>query len=464
MKYNNKYIYACLLFTALFTSCDKLLEIDDPLNEQPSEVVFRSPETAKMALSGAYGQLSLNSTFTFQFTSFNGLAADELLYTSPAQFGDVMTNTYDPITTLGLYSIWGDVYTSIYRFNSIIDGVTGNTLLPVSLTNQMLGEAKTMRAYCYYHLVNMFGDIPLVVSTDANITAMQPRASVSSIYELLISDLEEAKTLLAEDYSSGSRQQVNRGAATALLSRIYLHVEDYPRALSNSSDVISQTGRYSLLPADQLDRVFLQNSSEAILQLGPDLQGDNGYTREGATFLPALATSVPNYALSSSQVSAFEPGDLRADVWVLPWKVNNIDYFLPYKYQNHSQEVAMTNNRQETPMVLRLAEQYLIRAEARMRTGDEDGARSDINIIRNRAGLGNLSSSINLMDAILQERHAELFCELGNRWHTIKRMDRVDDIMGALRPVTWQPFANLYPIPQTARDSNPNLTQNEGYR
>ncbi|WDF70309.1 RagB/SusD family nutrient uptake outer membrane protein [Sphingobacterium oryzagri] len=464
MKFTKNYIFFLLLAATSFTSCESLLEIDAPLNERPSVVVFRSSDAAKMALSGAYSQMSSNNTFAFTLTSFNGMAAGEVRYTSAAQFTDVQTNVYDPVTTTALSSIWADVYASIYRWNSILAGVQDNSFLPAALVQQMRGEALTMRAYCYFHLVNMFGDVPLVLITDASVTSLLPRTASASIYTQIIADLEEAKGLLAEDYATVNRMQVNRAAATALLARVYLHVADYNQALTNADAVLAQTARYTLVPSAQLGNVFLRNSSEAILQLGPALNATNGYTTEGSTFIPQSATSVPNYSLTTAQIAAFEAGDLRRSTWIRDRNVGGADYYLAYKYQNSNQTTATASGRVEVPMVLRLAEQYLIRAEARLETGNATGARADINAIRRRAGLADLASGADLNTALLKERQTELFCEQGARWYTIKRKGLANAVMGALRPATWQSFAQLYPIPQGARDTNPNLSQNDGYR
>jgi hypothetical protein len=124
-------------------------------------------------------------------------------------------------------------------------------------------------------------------------------------------------------------------------------------------------------------------------------------------------------------------------------------------------------------LVLRVAEQYLIRAEAKAQQNNFSGAQADVNVIRNRAGLPNLTTMVDnttAMMAIEKERRTELFCEWGHRWFDLKRWSsltntgktRADDVLGALK-ITWKSTSVIYPIPQSARDNNPNLTQNTGY-
>ena len=123
-------------------------------------------------------------------------------------------------------------------------------------------------------------------------------------------------------------------------------------------------------------------------------------------------------------------------------------------------------------MVLRLAEQYLIRAEANAHSGDLASAIKDLNIIRQRAGLGTLPSSLTqaqVIAAVAQERRIELFAEWGHRWFDLKRTGQVDAVMSEITPqkvgaiTGWKSYQQLYPIPQSERQLNPNLTQNPGY-
>ena len=119
-------------------------------------------------------------------------------------------------------------------------------------------------------------------------------------------------------------------------------------------------------------------------------------------------------------------------------------------------------------MVLRLPEQYLIRAEARIHQGNLNGAMADINVIRKRAGLELLSSNTvdikadALMNIVLEERRKEFFTEWGHRWLDLKRTRRSEAILSPGNP-SWENTDVLYPIPQQERIKNSNLSQNPGY-
>lgn len=462
-------IFTCILFVVLsFVGCKKLLEVDDPLNELPSEIIFKSETTAKSALAGAYATMSSMTAFNTEFTLLNALSADEMAFVGGAELQDFTQNTYDPILTKRLDGLWSDIYNVIYRFNNVIEGLQNNTAIAAPVARQIVGEAKVMRAYCYFHLINLFGDVPLVKVTDVNINNTLPRLSAQEIYKWMVDELEESKTLVADEYvvNSGTsgRGQVNRSAARALLARVYLHLGKYDLAKENATAIISKSDLYSLLAKDELDKVFLKDSREAILQLGPAVLHTTGYTVEGSTFVPSSYATVADYELSPSLLTAFEAGDKRRVSWTYESNFGGKQTFQPYKYQNYSPAEFMGNNRIEVPMIFRLAEQYLIRAEARFRTNDRAGALEDLQMIRSRAGLNPLPATVDLEKAILHERQVEFFAELGDRWYTMKRMGKADAILKALKPLSWRTTAQLYPIPQSARDTNPFLTQNEGYR
>jgi len=120
----------------------------------------------------------------------------------------------------------------------------------------------------------------------------------------------------------------------------------------------------------------------------------------------------------------------------------------------------------EDDVVMRLAEQYLIRAEANAALGKTSESAADLNVLRRRAGLRDLPSDMTKEQLVLQvekERRAELFVE-GHRWFDIVRTGRANAVFGAAKPATWKPHAVLLPIPQAEMDLNQNLVQNPGYQ
>ncbi|MBS1564961.1 MAG: RagB/SusD family nutrient uptake outer membrane protein, partial [Bacteroidetes bacterium] len=321
---------------------------------------------------------------------------------------------------------------------------------------QFTGEAKFIRAFLYFYLVNYFGDVPLVTVTDVKTSQSIPRTPIGTVYVQIEKDLIEARSLLAADYSrtGGDRARANSGAASALLSRVYLYEGKWSLAEAEAGKLIGQTALYGLVPDP--NNVFLSNSREAILQF---YNFSSGYTYlAGTTVL--TGQGLPLYAMRSDLVNAFETGDARATKWVGTVTYNGVTYKFPYKLK----VVTNINIENETP--LRLGEQYLIRAEARMQQSNFSGAKADIDAIRSRASLTGTTASDKptLTTAIEHERQVELFYEWGHRWLDLKRTGRADIVLRAEKPAGWQASDVLLPVPATAISTNTGLTQNDGYK
>jgi hypothetical protein len=200
--------------------------------------------------------------------------------------------------------------------------------------------------------------------------------------------------------------------------------------------------------------------------LQPVGAGINGNSGEGKLFvLPELQDlSYPVY-LSSAIVNSFESQDKRKTEWVGTVTYDGTTYCFPNKYKI-AQGVDAPSTEYST--IFRLAEQYLIRAEARTHLGDFAGAQEDLNMIRHRAGLPNTSASdeASLLAAIEQERKVELFTEYGHRWFDLKRTNKADTVLSAIKGATWQSTDQLYPIPAREMAKSPSLQghQNPGYQ
>lgn len=279
-----------------------------------------------------------------------------------------------------------------------------------------------------------------------------PRTPVADVYKQVITDLEEAVPLMNEDYATSEHVRPNRSAAEALLARVYLYTQQWANAEKWSGTVIDGN-RYHLL--EDLNGVFLKNSDEAIWQLQTFNAPRN--TWEGFNAVPLSAVI---FRLQQPLVNAFEPGDLRKEMWTGNMAVSGAPVYYPFKYK-----VRTSDDFTEYSMVLRFAEQYLIRAEARAQQDNITGALADLDTVRHRAGLEPLPATLGkagVLLAVEQERRVELFTEWGHRWLDLKRTNRADAVLQPIKPA-WKSTAVLLPIPTDARKTNSNLTQNEGY-
>lgn len=494
MRFPVLYISTGLLCMIAAASCKKLIEIPPPKNTIGTHQVFQNETQAEGAMSGLYTRMINAEDIMLQYaaarskfsagaiTIIAGLSADEFIpYSGPADpenyflYTNKLTILQDGVTL----PVWESAYKTIYNANAIIEGIAASTsaALPVNTRQELTGEAKFVRALSYFYLTNLFGDVPITLTIDFNKTVRLTRAPQSEVYRQMVEDLKDAAASLSPGYSRGKGERIrpNKWAATALLARVYLYMKDYPAAAAAASAVIGQQELYAL--ETDLNTVFLATSKEAIWQLKQTSIGSiMSATPEGY----ALNTGQPKYQTSTQLVltpqllQAFETNDKRRVDWIdstdntYPSNPPNITYY-PVKYKI-GPATFYDGLPAEYYTVLRVAEMYLIRAEAAAYGalgGPSDGV-NDLNEIRERAGLASLSSSLTkdqLLQAIEHERQVELFSEWGHRWLDLKRTGRAHDVLSAI-PAK-QPWAGdhqfLYPIPSIERRDNPQLSQNDGY-
>lgn len=500
-KFRLQIIYILLFTILLNVSCKKLVESPPPTDYVTGANAYDADATAIAVLNSIY--IAMNQTGSGQPIQGNngiavmtGLSGDELtLYSGVTNimymgyYQNALSQIFGAPFSYSGAEYWAPLYNFVFKCNAAIEGLSASTTLSPVVKQQLLGEATFLRAFFYFYLVNFFGDLPLVIHTDPEVNALLYRSSKSEVYQQIIADLEDAADKLSVIYlnetllnKTDERVRPTKWAAKALLARVYLYAGDFGKAESNATDVIDRTELYGPLP--KLNDAFLKNSLEAIWQLQPTAIDFN--TAEARTLvIPQQGpnTSVNPVFLSDTLLKSFEPGDLRGIYgnWIdtTIYRVsstanNSVAYPNKYKLFLRDTTIKSTNgtiNMKEYFMVLRLAEQFLIRAEARVQQSKINDAKSDLNTVRIRAGLG--ATSVNdkneLLKAILKERQVELFTEWGHRWLDLKRTGMVDEVMKGLTPLKakgapWQPYQQWYPLPLISDlQKAPNLKQNDGY-
>ncbi len=457
-KYNTNFII--VLIALIGYACEDFVAIENSPTELISSEVFQDDYTASSTMASVYTRMSSGSGGLTSITYLGALSADDcILYSSDLSTRQVYTNNIIPSNNL-MSNFWSNSgYSLIYQLNAIIEGLQGENKITPSLKDQLLGEAHFLRAFLHFYLVNQFGSIPYITSTDYTINTSIEKISVNDVLDKIIEDLKYAQDRLSADfsYSNSERIKPNKWAASAMLARVYLYQGNWNLAEQESTLVIDNTNMFSLTP---LNDVFLKNSKESIWQLKPGSALRN--TNEGSIF---ILTGTPRFsALSTDLINAFEPDDLRKSNWTSSIKIGANTYYYPWKYKIRTG----SNPLNEYSMVLRLAEQYLIRAEARCQQNKLITAIEDIDQIRYRAGLlliSNTNPSITkdeLLTAIMKERRFELFTEWGHRWFDLIRTGSADIVLGTIKP-GWSSTDALYPIPAQEVLINTNMTQNPGY-
>ncbi|WP_303318441.1 RagB/SusD family nutrient uptake outer membrane protein [Flavivirga abyssicola] len=443
-----------LLLIVLVASCEDFVEVDLPINQLTSATVFEETATAEAALNNIYSKMRGGGSVAV-LSSVMGLYADELdNIGNPNPFYEHTVSESNAIIS----TMWNSTYNLIYAANDIIEGIENSKAIELEDKNQLQGEALFIRAYLHTILVELFGPIPYISTTDYIINTTVLRMPVDEVYNHIINDLMDASGLLGEDIS-GERIRIYRGVVDALLARVYLYSQQWEFAEAFANNAINEY----ILELD-LNKVFLKDASGTIWQIKPHIEGQN--TRDAGNFI--LDGRPVSVAFSDSMKDAFEPNDQREVNWVGSFTngVGTFRYAFKYKQnRNTFSSNGETLESKEYPIVFRLAEQYLIRAEARAQQENITGAQADLNIIRNRAGLPNTTANTanTLLDAILQERQVELFTEQGQRWFDLKRTGNAIDVLAPIKS-NWRDTNILLPIPELEFLRNPNLLpQNDGY-
>jgi hypothetical protein len=456
-----KRIYVIAVLALLLPNCRKLLNAPSPQDQLTAATVFSNDANAEEAMTGLYIEV-MNPSRTLLnggMSLYGGLSSDELANTTPNPFIDPFrTNELTP-DNIYCSSLYGTAYNIIFTANSLIAGLNASGGVSPAMKSELRGEAEVVRALEYFYLVNLYGGVPLVTDINFQTTAKLPRDSVAGVYAQIEADLADAQQVLSATYLStsafpGARTRPNRLAAMALLARVWLYRGQWALA-EQEADTVIGSGIYQLEPS--LDSVFRSGSREAIWQLQP--VNSTLTTAEAAAFVPRPGFR-PAYMLTGEWLAAVEPGDLRQVSWTDSVLVGPAWYYYPYKYKLTALSAVDT----EYNMVLRLAEVYLIRAEARAMRGNIAGVQADLNTVRARAGLPATTAGDvpGLLSAIGHERQVELVAEWGHRWLDLKRTGLADAVLGSEKP-GWVGTDTLYPIPAGELTANPGLSQNPGY-
>lgn len=460
-----------LMLVVLTTSCKKYLEIPLPIDQLATTTVYQDSTTITAAVDGMYnsfasGLLQANSLKFTYWISDEG-TIDPI---PGSEIGNIIAGNLQEGNTQVLP--WSWFYPNIYKANELIERLPS---VPVSIISQAkkntyIGAAKYVRAATHFFLANYWGDVPLTLTTNTDYNIANSRTPAASVYEQVLTDLYDAVNVLPITVNTSNSKTIhNRYQALALLARVHLYLGNYVRADSAATAVIN-SGQYLMVSG--VNNVFKRGSREAIYSQGPTSTGllfDNRSLVGWLTLPATSALTLTTICQMTPQLLAnFEVGDQR--------NVNNnwvSDLFgkrFANKYLYNSAATATTIAANPQDLIYqRLAELYLIRAEARAQQGIITGlnsAASDLNIIRNRAGLANTTATTQpaMLTAVEKERICELFYE-GFRWLDLKRTGKLD---ATLKALPWkagfhQPYMKLLPIVVAELIANPRIKQNPGY-
>ena len=493
-RYPN-YVLICLIALILF-SCEEDFLVENPVTNISAETFFETEEDFKQVVNATYADLQIlaggrnlgsywalselrSDNSTYQYNTMN-LAGHFAWY-----LDNFIMTTRNPLVE----EFWYASYEGIGKCNIVISRSEGKDYANKA---QYVAEAKFLRALHYSYLVRYFGNVPLVLEPATSYEgafATNVQVDKQQIYDLIISDLNEAKMNLPASYSAQAQGRATSGAARTLLAKELMALERYSEAASEL-EAVSNSGEYLLL--DDYAAVFdfdNENNQEIVFSV-QFIEGSYGlYSSYMYTFAPWNVTGPELLGHNQSQgltgfniptadlINSFEEGDERKSLIDLSYIDENTATYLgnivpftrKFWHPGHAIQLQTGSN---FPL-FRYPHVLLMLAECYLRIGSGDPVLL-VNQVRTRAGLPPMSSLT--LEDIIHERRVEFYGE-ADRWDVLVRTNKVFEVMEAHgenerqnRPeveVGDAAFRNikvLYPIPAAAIQTDPSLKQNPEYQ
>lgn len=495
------FLYAGLMMALLIaeTGCKKFLT-KDIQGVYPADQFYKTSAQAIFAINAAYQPLTFTSATQNPLWVFGDVASDDAVKGGLAgdepDIGLIDQFNITPINGNLAYE-WGTLYEGITRCNLVIANVPGINM-DATTRSRILGEAKFLRSWYYFTLINIFGDVPVVLTPLSPSQLQVPQSPASVIYEAVIEpDLTAAMTVLPAKYSGADVGRVTSGAATALLAKVYLFQQKWDSALVTSQLVIN-SGQYSLMPVySQNFSADFKNNQESVFEVQM-LSGQDPATGNALNqwFAPSKDGGYYFDAPTQSFVDEFEKTpdgvyDPRLDYTVgrdsMPW-FNGETFsaswsptgYLTRKYQQPFSEIpiSLKGDGSCDYVAIRYADVLLWYAEALNETGQSAAALGPLNQVRKRAresylyddslpGAGTIppnllpdityTDQVNVRQAIQHERRVEFGFEF-HRYFDVIRWGQAYATQAMSNSPGFNYNVNkVFPIPQSERDTDKAL-------
>jgi len=476
-----KYILIASTILLIFSSCNDFLTL------QPEYLInennfYQTANDFEKALIGNYSALqqvhSISMLYLAELTTDNAYVEWAAPTVAETECDEVEFTS----TNQNINNIWDLCFTTIARCNNILDRIDAADISD-NVKSQYKGESLFLRAYCYFYMVRLFGDLPLVEtafrSPNEIATFDMSRKPVDEIYQLIESDLIAAADYL-RDVTGLSKSRASEGAAKTLLGKVYLTSQDYDQAEIVLKAVIDLND-YTLEPNYA---TLFTNGNDELAESIFEIKYLSGNVGEGNSFSTIFTPPLYNMAIfpgnmqgsgrvipTDDMANAYEPGDLRRSASiadsVLLQDGTYASNIYGLKFVDFTTGIAGDGGINFTS--LRYADVLLMYAETLNENNKTPQALIYLNMVRNRAGLISLSdlSKSEAVLALEQERRVEFFCE-GHRWFDLVRTDRLQEVMNKYfneegLSFSVEDYELLMPIPQNEIDIDPTLVQNPGY-
>ncbi len=450
------------------------------LEETPEDFLapanfYQTEADALAAVTATYDHLASNSYYGQTIWNLGEVPSDLVEPGAGAPQSRVELNLYDYDGTNGIIQgLWRVVYQGINDANFAIERIPDIDMNP-ELRARLVAEARFLRGLFYFDLLRTYGGVPLLTTPTTSLENLNvSRNTASEVYQQVISDLQAAEAELPDSYPNAQVGRATKGAARALLARVYLYQGDFESA-ANKAREVTQMGYRLIENYEELWLAANENGPEHIfsVQYLAGVQGSVYMNQLGVRGGPFPLTGNSAVEVEQAFFDSFDPNDQRRDASIRDRFLINIggtdsvyEFNAPHVWKFFDLNYA--NNPSDTDLnwpVLRYAEVLLILAEAiNAQGGPNQEAYDALNQIRERANLEPLPAGLSqaaFQTAVEQERAWEL-CFEGHRFYDLARTGRLVEVMTASGRSVSADKA-IYPIPQRELDTNPALVQNPGY-
>lgn len=457
------------IFFLGFTSCS-----DEFLNLRPEQSVANEDALTNLAdlrstITGVYNDLQSSDYYGRYFILIPDVMADNVKQNSQANRAIDFAQYLVTVQNADARNMWTLMYRVINTLNEIINANISVDSSVLADRDHIIGEAHALRGLVYFDLVRLFAQhytftaaashlgVPIIL--EFNPTNRPARNSVKEVYDQVIEDMTKGISMMKNVSRTGSSTTLSKTAVKALLSRVYLYKEDWTNAENMATEVLTDNAFSLVSNANYMNLWVNDRTSESLFEIAMSTSDNLGNNSLAAMYLPQI---FGDYLPSDDVTSLFEANDARLQVFFVDPQLSG-DY-APYRMGKYPDVLGLNNVK-----VMRLAEVYLIRAEARARIGiNTTGAQSDYNIVHQRAVSGAPDITLTgepLLEAILLERRLELSFEGQRLWDLMRyKKDIVRNQCTSI--ICFIEYGNtgvVFPIPQAELDANPNIEPNPGF-
>lgn len=449
--YIKKFKHFFFIITALASSsCSDYFLDAEPLESVSDATVIVDAATAQTAILGVYSQLQNRLYYGGDgYAAIAYLSSGDHIWVGTLNYYNAFpSHTYRPDNTL-LNNVWSQIFAVINGANNVIEKVNAlpeGTITP-AVKNQYVGEAYFIRALAFFDLARAWGNIPIVLKPTISPNDFKGigQSNQKQVYQQVLNDLDEAEGLLP---ATTNRNRITQKTVYALKARVHLYNEDWQKAIDYSSRIISDSN-YELVSWSTI--LSNLNTRESIFELA------FSSADQSAHFGSWSSKDYRNqFAPGPDIFQALQETDQAGDRKALIADNSSAairNYFVQKLYWRSTGE--------NPTYILRLAEQYLIRAEAYLKipTPNVALALQDLNAVRERAKAATpvITNSEQLLTAIAEERKLEFVLE-PHRWFDLVRTKKAGEVLGITNPNLW-----IFPIPFNDLEVDDDLVPNPGY-